>query len=82
MNDGERRKTDKELKRYLADMNRFAKEAAASEKKALRFERELGCAAVGELPPPVKPLMPVSGEWIVEIIRDARDGKRGAASPL
>ena len=26
--------------------------------------------------PPVTPLKPISGEWTVQTIRDARDGKR------
>ena len=44
MNNGERPKTDKELKRYLADMKRFAKETAASEEKALQFLVDAGIA--------------------------------------
>lgn len=40
------------------------------------LEREVGASAVMELPPPVKGLKPVDGEWIVKVIRDARDGKR------
>ena len=40
------------------------------------LERELDCPAVTEFPPPVKTLKPISGEEIVRIIRDARDGKR------
>ena len=40
------------------------------------LERELDRPAVTELPPPVKTLKPISGEWTVQVIRDARDGKR------
>jgi plasmid stability protein len=40
------------------------------------LERELEREAPAELPPPVKTLKPISGEWTVRIIRDARDGKR------
>jgi len=40
------------------------------------LERELERPSVTELPPPVKPIKPISGEWTVQIIRDARDGKR------
>ena len=40
------------------------------------LERELERSAATELPPPVKTLKPISGEWTVQIIRDARDGKR------
>ncbi len=40
------------------------------------LERELDRTATTELPPPIKTLKPISGEEIVQIIRDARDGKR------
>ena len=40
------------------------------------LERELERTAAAELPPPVKSLKPVDHEWIVQTIRDARDGKR------
>lgn len=40
------------------------------------LERELERPAEVNLPPPVKSLKPVDHEWIVQIIRDARDGKR------
>lgn len=40
------------------------------------LEKELERAPAAELPPPVKSLKPVDGEWIVRIIREARDGKR------
>ena len=40
------------------------------------LERELECPTTAELPPPVKSLKPVDHEWIVQVIRDARDGKR------
>ena len=40
------------------------------------LEIELEKPVTTELPPPVKPLKPISGEWTVQIIRDARDGKR------
>lgn len=40
------------------------------------LERELESPAATALPPPVKPLKPISGEWTVQTIRDARDGKR------
>ena len=40
------------------------------------LEREIGASAAMELPPPVKGLKPVDGEWIVKAIRDARDGRR------
>ena len=40
------------------------------------LERELDRPAVTELPPPVKTLKPISHEEIVQMIRDARDGKR------
>lgn len=40
------------------------------------LERELGKPMATEFPPPIKMLKPISGEEIVQIIRDARDGKR------
>ena len=40
------------------------------------LERELDRPTEMELPPPVRTLRPVSGEEIVKLIRDARDGKR------
>lgn len=40
------------------------------------LERELERPEAMELPPPVKSLKPVAHEWIVQTIRDARDGKR------
>ena len=40
------------------------------------LERELEKPVATELPPPVKPLKPISHEEIVQMIRDARDGKR------
>ena len=40
------------------------------------LERELDRSAVTELPPPVKTLKPIDHEWVVRVIRDARDGKR------
>ena len=41
------------------------------------LEQELDRPIAAKLPPPVIGLdKPVSGEWIVQIIRDARDGKR------
>ncbi len=40
------------------------------------LERELDRPVAMDLPPPVKPLKPISHEWTVQIIRDARDGKR------
>ena len=40
------------------------------------LERELESPAAMELPPPVKTLKAISGEWTVQVIRDARDGKR------
>jgi plasmid stability protein len=40
------------------------------------LERELEQPPVTELPPPVKTLKPIGGEWTVQSIRDARDGKR------
>jgi len=40
------------------------------------LEQELDRPAATELPPPIKTLKPISGEEIVQIIRDARDGKR------
>ncbi len=42
----------------------------------LERELELDLTATTELPPPIKTLKPISGEEIVQIIRDARDGKR------
>jgi hypothetical protein len=39
-------------------------------------ERELDRPAVAELPPPVKALKPIDHEWVVQVIRDARDGRR------
>lgn len=44
MNNCERPKTDKELRHYLADMRKFAKEAASSKKKALQFLVDAGIA--------------------------------------
>jgi hypothetical protein len=41
------------------------------------LEHELESTDGKALPPPIIGLdKPVSGEWIVQIIRDARDGKR------
>ncbi len=40
------------------------------------LERELDRTATMELPPPVKTLKPINHEEIVQMIRDARDGKR------
>ena len=40
------------------------------------LDRELGRPSTTELPPPIRLKKPVSGEWIAQIIRDARDGKR------
>ena len=40
------------------------------------LEKEIGAPEAPELPPPVKGMKPVDGEWVVQIIRDARDGKR------
>ena len=40
------------------------------------LERELEKPAPTELPPPIKPLKPIPHEEIVQLIRDARDGKR------
>lgn len=41
------------------------------------LERELDHPAAVEPPPPVIGLKrPVSSDWIVQVIRDARDGKR------
>ena len=40
------------------------------------LERELESPTAMDLPPPIKSLKPISGEEIVQIIRDARDGKR------
>ena len=40
------------------------------------LERELESPTATELPPPVKTLKPISGEWTVQVIRNARDGKR------
>jgi plasmid stability protein len=40
------------------------------------LERELEQSTAAELPPPVKTLKPISHEEIVQMIRDARDGKR------
>ena len=40
------------------------------------LERELERPTQVDLPPPVKTLKPISGEWTVQVIRNARDGKR------
>jgi len=40
------------------------------------LERELEKPCVEELPPPAKTLKPINHEQIVQMIRDARDGKR------
>jgi plasmid stability protein len=40
------------------------------------LERELERPEAMELPPPVRSLKPVDHEWIVQVIRNARDGKR------
>ena len=40
------------------------------------LERELERPAAAELPPPVKTLKPIDQAWVVQVIRDARDGKR------
>jgi len=41
------------------------------------LEQELARPKAADVPPPLIGLdRPVSGEWIVQIIRDARDGKR------
>ncbi len=44
MRNGERPKTDRELRRYLADMRKFAKETASSKEKALQFLVDAGIA--------------------------------------
>ena len=44
MNNGERPKTDRELRRYLAEMRKFAKETASSKEKALQFLVDAGIA--------------------------------------
>lgn len=40
------------------------------------LERELAIPVTSELPPPVRTLKPIDHEWVVQVIRDARDGKR------
>ena len=40
------------------------------------LERELKRPSALELPPPVKSAKPVDHDWIVQVIRDARDGTR------
>ena len=37
------------------------------------LERELATKAAPDLPPPIKLRKPVDPDWIVDIIRDARD---------
>lgn len=44
MKNGERPKTDRELRRYLADMRKFAKETASSKEKSLQFLVDAGIA--------------------------------------
>lgn len=44
MKNGERPKTDKELRQYLAEMRQFAKETASSKAKALQFLVDAGIA--------------------------------------
>ena len=44
MKNGERPKTDRELREYRAEMRKFAKETASSKAKALRFLVEAGIA--------------------------------------
>lgn len=39
------------------------------------LEKEMGAARPVELPPPVKPLVPVDGRWIADAIRKARDSQ-------
>lgn len=40
------------------------------------LEKELSAVRLSELPPPVKPLVPVDGRWIADAIRKARDSRR------
>ena len=44
MNNGERPKTDKELRNYWAEMRKFVKETASSKEKALQFLVDAGIA--------------------------------------
>jgi hypothetical protein len=39
------------------------------------LEKETGTTLPDELPPPVKPLVPVDGRWIADAIRKARDSR-------
>ncbi|MBI3985885.1 MAG: Arc family DNA-binding protein [Lentisphaerae bacterium] len=39
------------------------------------LEKVVGESRPGELPPPVKGLKPVDPQWIVDIIREAREGR-------
>lgn len=60
---------------------RLRRQAAAHHRSMNReviaiLEREMERPVATELPPPVKTLKPISGEWTVQVIRDARDGKR------
>jgi plasmid stability protein len=40
------------------------------------LEVELATPVTTPLPAPVKPLKPINSEWTVQIVRDARDGRR------
>lgn len=60
---------------------RLRRRAAANHRSMNReviaiLEREMVPWTVEELPPPVKSLKPIRGEELVQLIRDARDGKR------
>jgi len=39
------------------------------------LEKEIGAGQAANPPPPIKLKRPVNGEWIVKIIREARDSR-------
>ncbi|MFH1039161.1 MAG: Arc family DNA-binding protein [PVC group bacterium] len=70
------------IKNLPPDLHERLRRCAAEHHRSMNreviaiLEKEIGARQPGELPPPVKGLKPVDGEWIAQVIRDARDGKR------
>jgi hypothetical protein len=63
------------------EMHRRLKSAALQHHRSMNrevlaiLEQTLETHDVAELPPPVKGKRPVDPRWIVQVIREARDGK-------
>ncbi len=70
------------IKNMPAPLHDRLRQRAASHHRSMNreviaiLETELERPVATALPPPVKPLKPISSERTVQIIRDARDGKR------